>query len=120
MAPGTTTVDITDWLVYFAQTILKAQKITEQTITFVIAKTHFFDYFQGALNPRQEKVILLLFAQGPEVFKGGLSAENYMKITGVSSAAATRDLLDLVQKRALTRTVMGRYTRYGLDLSTAT
>ena len=47
---------------------------------------------------------------------GGLSAENYIAITGASRATATRDLKDLVLKGALTRTGERRHTRYWLNL----
>jgi Fic family protein len=49
-------------------------------------------------------------------FKGGLSAENYITITGTSRATATRDLHDLVEKGALTRTGELRHTHYALKL----
>jgi Fic family protein len=57
-----------------------------------------------------------MFREGPEGFKGGLSAENYLSITDTSRATATRDLLDLVVTGALTRTGERRYTRYWLNL----
>jgi len=47
-------------------------------------------------------------------FEGGLSAENYISITGTSRATATRDLQDLIEKGALTRTGELRHTRYRL------
>ena len=47
-------------------------------------------------------------------FEGGLSAENYISITGTSRATATRDLQDLIEKGALTRTGELRHTRYHL------
>ena len=57
-----------------------------------------------------------MFREGPDGFKGGLSAENYISITGTSRATATRDLQDLVEIDALTRTGERRYTRYSLKL----
>lgn len=51
--------------------------------------------------------------------KGGLTAENYMAITGTSPATATRDLADLVVKGALTRTGERRHTRYWLNIEGA-
>lgn len=58
-----------------------------------------------------------MFREGPEGFKGGLSASNYMKITGASSATSTRDLADLVEKGALIRQGEKRHARYHLDLA---
>jgi Fic family protein len=54
---------------------------------------------------------------GPEGFRGGLSAGKYSSITGASPATATRDLADLVALRALVRTGQVRGTRYWLPFS---
>lgn len=110
------TLDITDWLVYFAETILKAQQTTIKRIAFYIEKAKFHDRFRGQFNERQENVVARIFREGPTGFKGGLSAENYISITRTSRATATRDLHDLVQKGALTRTGERRHTRYALNL----
>jgi Fic family protein len=69
------------------------------------------------LNERQEKAIARMFREGIDGFKGGLSAENYLSITKTSRATATRDLQDLVEKGALTRTGQLRHTRYHLNIS---
>jgi Fic family protein len=59
-----------------------------------------------------------MFQEGLDGFKGGLSAEDYIRITKTSSrATATRALQDLVAKDALTKTGELRYTRYSLNLS---
>ena len=107
--------EITAWLQYFAQTVLDAQDETQVLIDFLIAKARFFDKFRGQINERQEKATLRMFKEGPEGFKGGLSAENYITITGTSRATATRDLADLVQKGAITKTGEYKSTRYYLD-----
>ncbi len=108
--------EITDWLVYFAQTILEAQLYTQILIEFIIEKTKLFDRLQDKLNPRQEKVLIRVFKEGPEGFKGGLSAENYISITDTSRATATRDLQDLVDKGAFTRQGELKGTRYYLNV----
>ena len=56
------------------------------------------------LNSRQMKVLLRMFSEGPDEFQGGLSAENYIAITKTTRATATRDLSDLVEMGALTKT----------------
>jgi Fic family protein len=109
--------EITPWLVYFAQTILHAQAHSQEIIEFVIAKTKFYDRLRGQLNERQDKVIARMFREGPSGFKGGLSAENYIRLTGTSRATATRDLQDLVEKQALVRTGTLKSTRYHLHLT---
>ena len=85
-------------------------------IDFLIGKTKFYDRFAGQLNERQEKVVARMFKEGQQGFKGGLSAENYIRITDAPRATATRDLQDLVAKGALTKTGELRYTRYNLNL----
>lgn len=109
-------LNLTDWITYFSETILEAQRYSLQLIEFLIAKTKLYDRLQGKLNERQEKVIARIFREGLEGFKGGLSAENYMSITGAPRATTTRDLADLVVKGVLTKTGERRYTRYWLQL----
>ncbi|KAA0688109.1 Fic family protein [Neorhizobium sp. P12A] len=110
------TLDITDWIIYFSQTILEAQQATIGRIAFFIQKAKFYDRFRGRFNDRQEKVIARIFTEGIAGFKGGLSAENYISITATSRATATRDLQQLVEIGALTRTGERRHTRYTLQL----
>ncbi len=109
--------EITDWLTYFANTILEAQKNTLKRLDFYIAKAKFYERLRGRLNERQEKTIARMFREGIDGFKGGLSAENYISITGTSRATATRDLQDLVEKGAFTKSGELRHTRYYLNLS---
>ena len=110
-------LELSNWLNYFANTILDAQLYTQRLIDFLIEKTRLYDRVQGKLNSRQEKVIAKLFAAGLEGFKGGLSAENYLAITKTSRATATRDLQDLVEIGALLRTGERKHTRYTLNIA---
>ncbi len=112
------TLNLTNWIKYFAGTILDAQSYSLRLIEFLIAKTKLYDRLRGALNERQQKVIARMFREGPEGFKGGLSADNYITITGATRPTTTRDLADLVKKGALTKTGERRYTRYWLKLET--
>jgi Fic family protein len=111
-----TTLEITEWLLYFASTILDAQAYSQRLVEFLIAKTKFYDRFRGAFNERQEKAVARMMREGPDGFKGGLSAEKYIRITGASRATATRDLQDLLAKGALVRTGALKSTRYTLSL----
>lgn len=110
-------MDVTGWITYFAETVLAAEENTLARVAFHIGKAKFYDRFRERLNERQAKVIARMFEAGPSGFQGGLSAENYIAITRTSRATATRDLQDLVQMDALTRTGERRHTRYRLDLS---
>lgn len=107
---------VTDWLLYFANTILEAQRVTLARVEFSVAKAKFYERYRDQFNERQEKVIARMFREGIDGFKGGLSAENYIAITQASRATATRDLQDLVAKGALTRTGERRHTRYALSI----
>jgi DNA-binding transcriptional ArsR family regulator len=57
-----------------------------------------------------------MFREGPEDFKGGMSAGKYATSTGASPATTTRDLVDLVEKGALVRVGELRHVRYHLNV----
>lgn len=113
------TLDLTSWLLWFANIALEAQQSTYMYIDFIIKKSVILREAEGKINPRQEKVLLRLFHAGPEGFVGGLSAKNYMSITGATIATTTRDLNDLVKKNILKRTGELKATRYFLNLDKA-
>ncbi len=109
--------EITDWLIHFAKTVLDAQKNTGQRIEFIIEKTKLYSSLRGQLNARQEKVLQRLFREGVAGFKGGLSAEKYIAMTSAPRTTVTRDLNDLVTKKALVKTGQLKHTRYYLNIS---
>ena len=109
-------IDITGWLAYFSETILQAQDYTQRMIDFLIGKTKYFQEFDEKFNDRQKKVVHRIFREGIEGFKGGLSADNYIKITGTTASTATRDLKKLVDLGALRKTGERKSTRYHLNL----
>ena len=104
--------EITSWLAWFAGITIEAQRRTAARVEFLMDKTKLLDGLRGRLNGRQEKALLRMLREGPEGFAGGLSAGNYMTITKASPATATRDLADLVAKRALKRHGERRHARY--------
>ncbi len=110
------TLNITAWLSYFAEASLQAVAYSQGLIDFLIGKARLYDRVRGQLNGRQEKALARMFQEGLEGFKGGLSAENYIKITGASRATATRDLQKLLELGALKRTGMLKSTRYWLNV----
>jgi Fic family protein len=111
--------EIGNWLKYFTNTMLDAQNNTIKRVDFYVAKAKFYEGLRGMLNERQEKVIARMFGEGIDGFTGGLSADNYIGISGTSRATATRDLQDLVEKGALTKTGELRHTRYHLNIAVA-
>jgi Fic family protein len=108
--------EITGWLAWFAGTAIEAQRHTIALVEFLIDKVKLLDSLRGHLNERQQKALLRVFREGPEGFKGGLSAGNYSTITGASPATATRDLVDLTANGALVRVGEHRHARYHLGV----
>ena len=107
---------ITSWLTWFAGVMIEAQRRTIARIEFLIDKTKLLDGLRGQLNGRQQKALLRMLREGPDGFAGGLSASNYMTITGAPPATTTRDLAALVAKGALLRTGKLRHARYHLAI----
>jgi len=107
-------MEVTDWLLWFATAVIEAQKSTLCIIEFIIQKTRLMERVSKRLNKRQKKALLRMFREGPEGFKGGMSAANYKSITGATTPTTTRDLHDLVNKNALTKSGARKATRYFL------
>lgn len=110
------TTEITAWLSWFAGTTIEAQRRTLALIEFLIDKTKLFDRLGPRINERQKKALLRMFQEGPEGFKGGMSAGKYSSITSASPATATRDLADLTEKGGLIREGERRHARYKLSV----
>ena len=108
--------EITSWIISFVTTILDAHIYAEKQIEFTINKAKFFDRVKGLLNDRQLRVVQRMWKEGQKGFKGGLSAKNYISITGTSKATATRDLQDLTEKGVFISSGGGRSTRYEINL----
>ena len=107
---------ITPWLTWFAAATVEAQRRAIAQVDFIIDKTRLLDSLRDQLNERQQKALLRMLRDGPPGFTGGLSAGNYVRITGASPATATRDLADLVAKRALLREGERRHVRYSIAI----
>jgi Fic family protein len=60
-----------------------------------------------------------MMEEGPNGFKGGMSAKKYRAITGTSKATATRDLQQLQKIKVFQQRGSGRSVRYALDLDQA-
>ena len=108
--------ETTDWLLWFAEIVLEAQASTLARTEFVIQKTRMLDRLRDQLNYRQQKVLERMLREGPDGFEGGMNAGKYSKLTGASPATTTRDLADLVEKGAFTRTGELRHAQYALNI----
>ncbi|BDC48171.1 cell division protein Fic [Bryobacterales bacterium F-183] len=111
--------DVTEWLAWFAGTVLEAQIRTETRIEFVLGKSRLLEKAERVgVNDRQKKAIARILKEGPDGFQGGLSAGNYASITGASPATTTRDLVELVEHGLLRREGERRHARYFLTIPT--
>ena len=104
--------EITDWLIYFIQTIIDAQEASQELIDFTLNKVRFFDQYRDQLNERQLKVIKRMLDEGTKGFEGGMNATKYLRIAKTSKATATRDLQKLIEIGAFKSEGGGRSTRY--------
>jgi Fic family protein len=108
--------EISAWIRYFTETVLKAQIASRELLDFTLQKTKFFDQFHGQFNDRQNKVIQKMMEAGKAGFKGGMSAQKYMSIAKTSKATATRDLQHLLEMGVFHAEGGGRSVRYALVL----
>lgn len=116
-------LNITEWLVWFLQTLLHTLELAIQRIERVLAKAGFWQaHRDDGLSPEQTKVLnrLLngdLLSEKPDAgFTGGISAAQYQAVAKVSKATATRHLHDLVEKSCLLKLPGGgRSTRYQIN-----
>ena len=109
--------NITDWIAFFIDIILKAQDDIDAQLNFVINKAKFFDTYSDVLNDRQLKVIRKMMSFGPTGFEGGMSAKKYIKIADTSKATATRDLQHLATLGIIKAAGKGRSVHYELVLN---
>lgn len=111
-------LDISAWLDYHCQLLLKSQSFSKAIANHTLQKTRMLSEFGSVLNDRQLKVLKRIYDAGIHGFKGGLSAKNYQSITRAPSATATRDLADLVKKQILLKDGVLKGTRYYLNKET--
>ncbi len=107
------TLDITEWLEWFLDCLSKALLTTNDTLTQVVRKSHFWEkYVNVSFNERQR----LMMSRLLDKFEGNLTSTKWAKITRCSHDTALRDIKDLVKKRILKRADGGsRNTNYVLE-----
>lgn len=109
-------LEITDWIIYFSSVILDAQKNAKELVEFTLKKAKFFDRYKDQLNERELKGVARMFESGVAGFEGGMTAKKYIAITKTSKATATRDLQHLQEIGVLKQVGAGRSVRYDLVL----
>ncbi|MFP3332485.1 Fic family protein [Pseudomonas sp. SIMBA_064] len=110
-------LDITSWLRWFLDTLLKSLEQALARIDRVLAKARFWQAHRtDSLPPEQIKVLNRLLDGGEKGFEAGISAAQYQAVAQVSKATATRHLSDLLEKGYLRRLPGGgRSTRYQIN-----
>ncbi|WLH45663.1 Fic family protein [Pseudomonas beijingensis] len=111
------TLDITAWLIWFLQTLLRSLYKAMTQIESVLGKTRFWQAHRAsALTPEQTKVLNRLLDGGEKGFEQGINAAQYQAVAKVSKATATRHLTELLEKGCLERMPGGgRSTRYRIN-----
>ncbi|GLH45750.1 DUF4172 domain-containing protein [Pseudomonas moraviensis] len=111
------TLDITEWLTWFLQTLLRSLQQAIIRIDSVLGKTRFWQaHRESDLSAEQIKVLNRLLDGGERGFEQGLSAGQYQAVAKVSKATATRHLAELLDKGCLQRLPGGgRSTRYKIN-----
>ena len=113
-------VDVTDWLVWFLDTLNVTLEQAQQSCTHALGRNRFW---QLHANDQLclEQVMILNHLLGGYTQDGlpYISASQYQKIAQVSKSTATRHLTDLLEKNCLEKGASGggRSTRYRLKLT---
>lgn len=110
-------VDVTRWVRFFIEQFRLACVMSQGVVDAALDKSRFWAaHAQHDLNERQRKVMKRLLDAGKGGFAGGMSAEKYASLTGVSKSTATRDLVSLQEAGFLVTTGRMKATRYWPNL----
>ena len=109
--------DITNWLVWFLDTLNDSLETTLKQINRTLFKSQFWHKYSNLdLQEGQRKVLNRLLDSGENGFEQGISASQYQKVAKVSKATATRHLSDLLEKACIIKLEGGgRNTRYQIN-----
>lgn len=103
-------LNITEWITWFINCLIKALKSTESTLTKILIKANFWNrHSRTVLNDRQNKILNKLL----DGFEGKLTSVKWGKIANCSKDSAVRDINDLIKKGILEKEMAGgRSTSY--------
>ena len=104
------TLDVTNWLLWYLESLTKALNRTEESLANVLVKANFWKKHSATiLNQRQHKMINKLL----DDFYGELTTSKWAKINKCSQDTALRDIQDLLNKSILMKEPGGgRSTSY--------
>lgn len=92
-------LDITDWLQWFLNTLLKSLEQVLARTNRVLTKARFWQARRGhSSSAEQVKVLNHLLDGGERSFEEGISAAQYQAVAKASKATATRHLSHLLDK----------------------
>jgi Fic family protein len=105
-------LDITNWLEWFLNSLLHSIESSEKLLEKVIYKHEFWlQNSKVSINDRQRKILNMLM----DDFEGVLNTTKWAKIGKCSQDTALRDIQDLIEKGILTKSEQGgRSTNYEL------
>ena len=110
-------LDVTPWVLWFVQALTASCVLAQGVVRQAMNKAAFWlRVAQHPVNDRQRKVLTRLLEAGDGGFLGGMTAEKYSKITGISKATATRDLSELLSHQLLRVDGVGKATRYTVNV----
>ena len=92
------TCDLTEWLVWYLDTVLHAIERSEEMLSGVLNKVLFWQTHARTTISERQKQVLNLYLDGR---KAKLTVKNWAKAAGVSPDTAARDIKDLVAKGVL-------------------
>ena len=105
-------LDITNWLEWFLNCLLRSIESSEKLLEKVIYKHEFWlQNSKVSINDRQRKILNMLM----DDFEGVLNTTKWAKIGKCSQDTALRDIQDLIEKGILAKSEQGgRNTNYEL------
>jgi len=106
-------MDVTEWLLWFLETLHRAVDQAQVTLDTVLAKARFWRHWGSMpLNERQVKLLNKLL----DGFDGKLTTSKWAAIVKCSQDTALRDISDLLTRGVLRKAdAGGRSTSYELD-----
>ncbi|MBX9847649.1 MAG: Fic family protein [Rhodocyclaceae bacterium] len=106
------TLDVTAWLVWFLDALLRATENAQQTLDLVLAKSRYWQAWAGIpLNARHTKVLNRIL----DGFEGKLSTSKWASMAKCSQDTALRDITELVNHGILVKSdAGGRSSSYEL------
>ncbi len=106
-------MDVTEWLAWFLETLYRAIDEAQHSLDAVLAKTRFWQRWAATpLNVRQVKLVNRLL----DGFEGKLTSSKWATIARCSPDTALRDITDLLARGVLRKSAAGgRSTSYELN-----